>query len=157
MLAVGIFSSVRKPHTRRGSFLPCSPGGGRREAPRPQGFPLNEAAFWSEERGTPPCRGFPYGLTPVIEGSPGSPTPAGFSPLFLQVPRIKLPKIPYPRYSRQLGNPASPSLRGKSHARRVPPFSGKGAGLFSVRQQGRTGNSPCRGKGLMPSSLNPRE
>lgn len=86
----------RKPHTRRGSFLPCSPGGGRREAPRPQGFPLAEAAFWSEERGTPSCRGFPYGLTPVIEGSPGSPTPAGFSPPFFAGPADQATGNPVP-------------------------------------------------------------
>lgn len=149
----------------------------RQEAPHPQGFlppPVPPAAGGGKlhaRRGSPWMRLLsgakrgeprPAGDSPTasprsLKGVPEAPHPRDSPHLFLQAPRIKLPEIPYPRYSRQLGNPASPSLRGKSRARRVPLFSGKGAGLFSVKQQGRTGNSPCRGKGLMPSSLNPRE
>ena len=128
----------RKPHTRRGSPWMRLLSGAKRGEPRPAGDS-------------------PTASPRSLKGVPEAPHPRDSPHLFLQALRIKLPEIPYPQYSRQLGNPASPSLRGKSRARRVPAFSGKGAGLFSVRQQGRTGNSPCHGKGLTPSSLNPRE
>ena len=40
VLAVGIFSSVRKPHTRRGSFLPLFPRRRAAESSTPAGVPL---------------------------------------------------------------------------------------------------------------------